>query len=120
MYEVMVSREFSAANQLKGYEYEGRADKLHGHNFNVQVFAQSKTLDEANVAVHREHLLNTLNELLDQWDHDSLIDYPEFKGLPTSVENTTRYVYQWMKQRFPEVSKVTIDETSSQSAVYYE
>ncbi|MGE0200606.1 MAG: 6-pyruvoyl tetrahydropterin synthase family protein [Candidatus Melainabacteria bacterium] len=120
MFEVMVESLFSAANKLDHYTFEGRCDELHGHNFVVQVFAAAPTLNAANVSVDRHQLKLALEVLVHRLDHTSLTTFPDFEGNPTSVENTTRYFFRHLKTQFPQVSRVVIQETPSQSACYFE
>jgi len=120
MFEVMVQREFSAANEVKGYEHGGRCDQLHGHNFVVQVYAQVETLDDANLAIDFGDIKTHLKPILEEFDHNALHLHPDFKGQSTTVENTARYIYRRLKQAIPQVSKIVLYETPTQAITYTE
>ena len=49
MFELDILRSFSAAHALRGYN--GDCANFHGHNWTVQVFIQSETLNEIGIAV---------------------------------------------------------------------
>ncbi len=120
MFEVMVQKEFSAANQVAGYSYDGHCDKLHGHNFVLQVYAQKEQLDDANLAIDFGDIKEQLKPILEELDHAAIHLHPDFKGQSTTVENTARYIYRRLKQSVPEVSKVILYETPTQSVTYSE
>ncbi|MBS3763042.1 MAG: 6-carboxytetrahydropterin synthase, partial [Planctomycetes bacterium] len=43
MFELQLEGHFSAAHRLR--EYEGACEKLHGHNYRVQVFLRGAELN---------------------------------------------------------------------------
>ena len=49
MYELKIITHFSAAHQLK--EFEGACESLHGHNWKIEVYVSSETVDEAGVVI---------------------------------------------------------------------
>ena len=49
MFELEISREFSAAHMLRGYN--GDCSKMHGHNYGVVAVLRAKKLDEIGIAV---------------------------------------------------------------------
>ncbi|MDD5437365.1 MAG: 6-carboxytetrahydropterin synthase, partial [Candidatus Omnitrophica bacterium] len=49
MFEIKVKADFSAAHNLR--EYEGKCERLHGHNWAVEAVFRYKTLDRNGLAV---------------------------------------------------------------------
>ena len=49
MYEVMVKLTFSAAHRVE--DYPGNCERLHGHNWVVEVFARTEQLDGLGMVV---------------------------------------------------------------------
>jgi 6-pyruvoyltetrahydropterin/6-carboxytetrahydropterin synthase len=43
MFEIYVKSDFSSAHRLRGYK--GKCEALHGHNWKVEVYVSSQTLD---------------------------------------------------------------------------
>ncbi len=49
MFEIDITRDFSAAHRLSGYQ--GDCSNLHGHNWTVMAVVQANELDEIGIAV---------------------------------------------------------------------
>ena len=118
MFEVMVEKHFAAAHHL--LNYRGKCENPHGHNYVVQIFARKDTLDKANIAFDFTVLKGELKKVVDDLDHRDLNEFPDFNGESPSAEYIARYVYQRIKREIPELSKVTVFETPTQSATYFE
>ena len=101
MYELDITREFSAAHMLKGYN--GLCSNLHGHNWTVQVFVQAVTLDEIGIAADFTVIKRELTALLAQFDHKYLNELPEFKDINPTSENIARIIFEKLA---PAVAKV--------------
>ncbi len=118
MFEVMVEKHFAAAHHL--LNYRGKCENPHGHNYVVQAFAQRDVLDKANIAFDFTLLKGELGQIVDDLDHTDLNEFPDFHGESPSAEYIARYVYQRMKKAIPELTKITVFETPTQSATYFE
>jgi 6-pyruvoyltetrahydropterin/6-carboxytetrahydropterin synthase len=118
MFEVMVEKHFAAAHHL--LHYRGKCENPHGHNYVVQVFARKDTLDKSNVAFDFTVLKGELNQIVDDLDHTDLNTFPDFNGESPSAEYIARYTYQRIKKTVPEILKVCVFETPTQSACYFE
>jgi len=118
MYSVKVEGDFSSAHNLRGYK--GKCEALHGHNWKVEVVAQSEVLDKIGMLIDFKFLKKELNALLDTLDHKYLNKMPYFlKNNPTS-ENIAKYIYDKLKNKIPEIYSVTVWESVNSSATYYE
>lgn len=96
MYRVRVIKTFSAAHRI--VEQGGKCERLHGHNYRVEVVAGSDRLSSAGMVVDFEELKAALAQILP--DHRLLNEVYDFN--PTA-ENLARYFYEQLKKRFPVV-----------------
>jgi len=110
---------FSAAHFL--IFPDGSAERLHGHNWKVEVTVESPTLDERGIAVDFRILKTSLHDLLSRFDHRYLNEIPPFDGMNPSSENLARHLYEEMGKSVPEparVSRVTVWESDDARADY--
>jgi 6-pyruvoyltetrahydropterin/6-carboxytetrahydropterin synthase len=118
MYEVMIERHFSASHFLTNYT--GVCEKLHGHNYLVQLWARCSHLDKANISIDYKCLKQCLDAYLKQLDHSHLNENSLLGGESPSSEYLARLIYQHVKQSISQVSKVCVFETPGQCACYFE
>lgn len=126
-WQLMVKEEFSAAHALRNYE--GKCEKLHGHNFMVEVCVEGEILDpNTGMLLDFKILKNKLKTVLDGLDHCILNDLAPFDQINPSSENIARFIW---KQMFAELEKnadskagnvrlasIGVSEKSTQKAVY--
>ena len=113
----MVEDTFAAAHQLVGYQ--GPCENLHGHTFRVQVFLIGEELKKEGFLVDFKQIKTELREIIKEFDHHNLNELEVFKKQNPTSENIARTVYERMKKKLP-VSKVTIWESPTSAATYYE
>jgi 6-pyruvoyltetrahydropterin/6-carboxytetrahydropterin synthase len=121
MYELMVRDSFSAAHSLR--DYKGKCEHTHGHNYTVEAYFRSAKLGENGLAVDFTKLKKSLKKVIDELDHKHLNEDVEFfKRHNTSAENIARYIYEFLRENVApvNVSKVSIYESESAMASYYE
>ncbi len=109
MFEAMIQAHFCAARRL--LNYSGPCAQLHGHNFKVQAFVHTETLDAAGVCVDFEKINAALKPLIERLDHSDLNALPEFEGISPSTEFLCRYLFVQLQKSVPELSKITIWDT---------
>lgn len=118
----MVEATFSSAHQLRGYS--GKCENLHGHNWKVQVHVASERLNEIDIAMDFHDLKQILNEVIAPLDHSFLNELFPFTEKNTSSENIAKWLYDSLKKRLNtsniELSAVTVWESDTASATYYE
>lgn len=117
MYLVRVEACFAAAHFLS--HYEGKCERLHGHNYKVRAWARGPALDEGGMLLDFGELKGQLREVLEKLDHSLLNDEKLFRGDP-SAERIAEYVFLRLKERLPEapLSAVEVFETESSMARY--
>ncbi|GAB4234982.1 MAG: 6-carboxytetrahydropterin synthase QueD [Deltaproteobacteria bacterium] len=119
MYSLTVRATFSAAHRLR--EYEGNCERLHGHNWRVEVTVESPTLDSRGIALDFRGIKAALNDLLSRFDHRFLNDVPPFDGMNPSSENLARHLFEEMGKSVPapaRVARVTVWESDDARADY--
>ena len=122
MWELTIRTDFSAAHQLR--EYEGVCERLHGHNWTVEITVRCHRLDHRGIALDFKDLQAAASEVLAELDHSLLNELPAFASQNPSAENIARHIYRGMAARMAEhgalVRKVVVHETPGCSAAYLE
>lgn len=118
MFELKAQMYFSAAHHL--LNYEGECENQHGHNWLVEAFVQGTELDKSNILVDYKVLKKHLKAVLDLLDHKDINELPDFKGISPSSEILAKYIYEKMKKVVPQISKISIWETATSCASYFE
>ena len=118
MFEVMTESHFSAAHHL--LNYEGECENQHGHNWLVEAYVQGTELDKSNILIDFKVLKRELKAVLDLLDHKDLNELAYFKGQSPSSEMISKFIYDKMKEKINIISKVSVWETPTSCATYYE
>jgi 6-pyruvoyltetrahydropterin/6-carboxytetrahydropterin synthase len=122
MYELITIDEFSAAHRLKGYP--GKCEKLHGHNWKVEVRVRSHVLDTVGMVKDFTALKEMTTKVLKDLDHCDLNALPAFENQNPSAENLARYIYEGLKVELAgstaRIHKVLVWESETTAAVYFE
>jgi len=118
----MVETSFSAAHQLRGYK--GECEKLHGHNWKVQVYVVAENLNEIDIAIDFHELKKLANEVVATLDHGFLNDIFPFTEKNPSSENIAKWIYDSLRKKINSgnvhLSAVTVWESETASATYFE
>jgi 6-pyruvoyltetrahydropterin/6-carboxytetrahydropterin synthase len=116
----MIRQSFSAAHKLK--EIGGACEKLHGHNFIVEVSLSSAALSDTGILIDFRILRQWTDEILEEFDHKCLNDITYFKDTSPSSENIARFIYDRISEKIKEdnlaVSRVTVWESEDARASY--
>ena len=122
MYELMVETNFSSAHQLRGYK--GSCEKLHGHNWKVQVHVVAETLNEIDMAIDFHELKDFIREVIAPLDHGFLNEIFPFTEKNPSSENIAKWIFDSLKKKVNDgnlrLSAVTVWESEATSATYFE
>jgi len=120
MYGIIVRESFSAAHFLRGYK--GKCERIHGHNYSVELQIEGKNLDEIGLLWDFAEAKQLLRGILEELDHSLLNEDSPLASLNPTVENIARYIFEKVKARLPShlfPKRVTVWETES-GAGYYE
>ncbi|NPA40120.1 MAG: 6-carboxytetrahydropterin synthase QueD [Thermodesulfobacteria bacterium] len=123
MYKLVVKSQFSAAHFLR--DYEGSCEKLHGHNWKVELTVKGKKLNSIGLLLDFKVLKKILSEVLKELDHRLINDHPEFLEKNPSSEHLAEFIFNKVKERLKEfenveVCQVAVYETENSCAIYSE
>ena len=120
MYEATIRRSFSAAHSLR--EIGGKCEKLHGHNFVIEISVASPTLNGEGLVIDFRTVKNWADQVLGELDHFHLNDVPWFRDKNPSAENIARYIFGCMEEKAAaagiHVARVTVWESESAKVTY--
>jgi len=121
MFEISVRSHFSAAHRLVGHE--GACARLHGHNWEVEVFVAGERLNSIGILVDFRHVKDALQEAMGTLDHRDLNALPELGSANPTSENLARYLFEALSARLDgpgsRVARVRVSETPGTSASYH-
>jgi 6-pyruvoyltetrahydropterin/6-carboxytetrahydropterin synthase len=120
MFELTVHDEFSAAHRLRGYE--GKCERLHGHNYKVCVVLRADELDDIGMVVDFKQVKAALDEALQQLDHTLLNDTEPFRETNPTAENIAKWIAEELGRQLPAqaaVRSVTTFESDRCGATYF-
>ena len=122
MYELMIEDHFAAAHQLRNYN--GKCERLHGHNWKVQVSLTAEKLNEIGIAMDFTELKKMTRDVLSTLEHSFLNDIFPFTEINPSSENIAKWIYETLRKKVDngnvEVTSITVWESDTASATYYE
>ncbi len=123
IWQLSVRSEFCAGHALRNYE--GKCEKMHGHNFEVEVKVQGEKLDNnIEYLIDFKILKVKLKDILNYLDHCILNETKPFDNINPTSENLAQYIYQQMdkalQNHMAQMYSVTVSEKSAQSATYME
>jgi 6-pyruvoyltetrahydropterin/6-carboxytetrahydropterin synthase len=117
MFTVRTEAQFAAAHFLSNYQ--GKCEKLHGHNYRVVVSAKGEELGPGGMLLDFAILKQGLMRTLEGLDHCLLNDLPEL-GSDPSAERIARHIFITLKSILPDapISAVEVYETETNMARY--
>ena len=118
MFEIKVQMYFSAAHHL--LNYDGDCENQHGHNWLVEAYVKGTELDKSNILIDYKVLKKSLKKVLDLLDHKDINELDEFQGVSPSSEMLSKFIYKKMKEEIPQTNKISVWETPTSCANYYE
>ncbi len=122
MYSIKVQSHFSAAHNLRGYK--GKCEKLHGHNWKVQVEIRSCRLNNISMICDFKEIKKKLEKVLQKLDHTYLNKLPYFKKNNPTSEKLAEFIYYGLKKLIKDkniiLKEVSVWETEDSCAVFGE
>ena len=122
MYELKIITQFAAAHQIRGIE--GGCERLHGHNWKVEVFVSGDKLDENGLLIDFREIKDKTEALMEELDHKFLNELEPFITINPSSENISRHLYEVLSGQLNtdtiRISKITVWESDSACASYTE
>lgn len=98
IWRLTVRDEISAGHALR--HYEGKCERLHGHNFAVELTVEGDKLTEnVELLLDFKVLKRALKDELAALDHQIINEVPPFDRLNPSSENISRNIFQNVARR---------------------
>ncbi len=107
---------FESAHKLPNVVEGHKCGRLHGHSFKVSIFVSGPVGDTTGWIIDYGDMKKAFQPIWDQLDHHYLNDIPGLEN-PTS-EVMAKWIWQQLKPKLPELSKVLINETCTSGCVY--
>jgi 6-pyruvoyltetrahydropterin/6-carboxytetrahydropterin synthase len=121
MYEVEITEWFSAAHRLR--DYRGKCERLHGHNYRVQVAARSGSPGKGGMVIDFGDLKSATREVLENLDHNYLNDMKPFDQIEPSAENVASFLFNevaaLLGNQASLLYSVAVWESSTSKATYF-
>lgn len=114
--EVFKEFTFEAAHRLPNVPAGHKCGRLHGHSFSIQIHIKGQITEPAGWIMDFADMKAAFKPIYDQLDHYYLNDIEGLEN-PTS-ENLSRWVWDQLKPRLPELSKVLVRETCTSGCIY--
>jgi len=95
MYYSAITATFSAAHALRNYQ--GKCERLHGHNWKIEVLTATETLDAAGMGLDFTVLRERLGGVLAHLDHRFLNDLEPFQACSPSSEVIARHIFEQLE-----------------------
>jgi 6-pyruvoyltetrahydropterin/6-carboxytetrahydropterin synthase len=122
MYELKIVSQFAAAHQLRDFRH--KCERLHGHNWKVEVFLRSNQLDSVGLVRDFGEIKDATQQVLSEMDHRFLNELDPFREKNPSSEWIAAYLYERLSGQLNagpiRVSKVSVWESDTSCASYWE
>lgn len=122
LYSVSIWAEFAAAHRLR--DYPGECDRLHGHNWKVEVKVVAPKLDEAGMVIDFKRVKQATKQIAEVLDHRYLNEIAPFTHMNPTAENISAYFFHGLTEILNDerikIQSVTIWETERACATYSE
>ena len=120
MYELKVITQFAAAHKLR--DFKGKCERLHGHNWRIEVILTGEKLNNAGLLIDFKEVKEATDGILEKLDHSFLNELPQYKDQNPSSENIAAYLFERLSSRLNnnqiKVTKVIAWESDFASASY--
>jgi len=118
-YELYVQDSFGAAHNLRAYK--GKCERLHGHNWKVDLRIIGDRLNDEGMLMDFVELRAILRDIVERFDHRYLNEIPPFNVLNPTTENLSRVIAEEVGPRLPpglRVASVTTWESDRAGATW--
>ncbi len=114
--------DFAAAHYLR--EYDGVCNRLHGHNWKVEVSVVARKLDSIGMGLDFKVIKDATKKLIGKLDHHNLNELPPFDTINPTAENIAAYLYAELSKELNtdtvKVDAVSLWETERACVTYTE
>ncbi len=121
-YTMKITTEFAAAHLLRGYD--GPCNRMHGHNWRVEVEVAARSLDNIGMGIDFKVIKQATRQVVERLDHRNLNELPPFDRINPTAENIAAHLFRELEHRLncerTRVSAVTLWETERACVRYTE
>lgn len=96
MFELTVITDFGAAHRV--VDYPGKCNRLHGHNWIVEVTVAGQKLNELGMLVDFKLIKKEVNKLMEELDHHYLNELPQFQNNNPTAEHIAQYIFHELEK----------------------
>jgi 6-pyruvoyltetrahydropterin/6-carboxytetrahydropterin synthase len=122
VFELKVISHLAAAHQLK--DLAGPCERLHGHNWKVEVCVRGETLEQSGLLIDFKALKQATEQVIQEMDHRFLNELAPFRDRSPSSENIAQHVFRSLTRSLNgdrvKVWSVTAWESETACATYTE
>jgi len=90
-YTLKIVTDFASAHTLRGYP--GACQRMHGHNWKVEVEVIATQLDDLGMAIDFKEIKQATRKIADQLDHRYLNELQPFTEINPTAENIAAHFY---------------------------
>lgn len=119
MYRLSTETEFAAAHNLR--EYNGKCERLHGHNYRVRTVVAGEKLGDDGMLVDFHRLKDIVDRVISRIDHRYLNEVVPFDELNPTTEHIARFIAGEVGKGLPagvHVAEVTCWESDKCAVTY--
>ncbi len=91
-YTLKIVTDFASAHTLRGYP--GACQRMHGHNWKVEVEVIAIRLDETGMGIDFKEIKQATRKIADRLDHRYLNELEPFTEINPTAENIAAHFYQ--------------------------
>ncbi len=91
-YTLKIVTDFASAHTLRGYP--GACQRMHGHNWKVEVEVVATRLDDLGMGIDFKEIKQATRKIADQLDHRYLNELEPFTEINPTAENIAAHFYQ--------------------------
>lgn len=119
-FTLKIVTDFASAHTLR--DYPGACNRMHGHNWKVEVEVIGSQLDETGMIIDFKKIKQATNKIADRLDHYYINDIEPFTEINPTAENIAKYFYDELAHTIStestSVKQVTLWETERACATY--
>lgn len=97
LYTLKVVSDFASAHSLR--DYPGDCQRLHGHNWKVEVEVIASKLDEIGMGIDFKQMKHITKGVTDKLDHRYLNEIEPFDKINPTAENIAGYLYKQISEK---------------------
>ncbi len=121
-YTLKIVTDFASAHTLRGYP--GACQRMHGHNWKVEVEVVATRLDDIGMGIDFKEIKQATRKIADQLDHRYLNELEPFTKINPTAENIAAHFYRelsgMLNNQDVRIHTVTLWETERACVRYSE